>query len=155
MTPNERAFLEVIGFSEGTTRIPDSDNGYKVIVGSTPSNPDLMTGYADHPRKYVYLPSFHIESSAAGKFQILARYFDIYKKTLKLPDFSPESQDKIALKLIDECHARDDINRGLFSEAIHKCRRRWASFPGADYGQHEKNMSDLMACFVEHGGSLA
>jgi muramidase (phage lysozyme) len=143
MTRNQRAFLDMIAYSElGPKLLSESDNGYNVIVGGT-----LFHDYADHPRQSIKLPRLGIKSTAAGRYQILARYFDAYKKILKLPDFSPASQDKIALQLIRECRALDEIERGDIEEAIKLCRSRWASLPGAGYSQHENKLDDLLAAY--------
>ncbi len=147
-TGNEKAFLKVLSKSEGTLNI--GDNGYNVLVGG-----GIFDSYSDHPRIIVFLPNLGIKSSAAGRYQILARYYDAYKEQLNLPDFSPLSQDKIAIQMIKECHALDDIDQGLFDSAITKCNSRWASLPGAGYNQHENKMADLRALFVEYGGVLA
>ena len=61
-----------------------------------------VPGYADHPRVLVDLPKLKIQSTAAGRYQLLRRYYDAYKKTLGLKDFSPLSQDLIALQQIRE-----------------------------------------------------
>jgi muramidase (phage lysozyme) len=143
MTRNQRAFLDMIAYSEiGPKLLSESDNGYNVIVGGT-----LFRDYSDHPRQSIKLPRLGIKSTAAGRYQILARYFDAYKKILKLPDFSPASQDKIALQLIHECRALDEIESGDIEEAIKLCRSRWASLPGASYGQHENRLDDLLAAY--------
>jgi muramidase (phage lysozyme) len=143
MTRNQRAFLDMIAYSEiGPKLLSESDNGYNVIVGGT-----LFSDYSDHPRQSIKLPRLGIKSTAAGRYQILSRYFDAYKKILKLPDFSPASQDKIALQLIHECRALDEIDSGDIEEAIKLCRSRWASLPGADYGQHENKLDDLLAAY--------
>ena len=117
MSPNLRAFLSMIAHSEGTSSMPGSDDAYRVIVGSTPSAPKLFASYGDHPRKLVQLRP-DLTSSAAGRYQILARIFDAYKEQLKLHDFSPASQDAIAIQLINECHAMPDIQAGRFEDEI-------------------------------------
>lgn len=149
---NLRAFLDMIAYSEGTDngRQPTKDHGYDVLVGGA-----LFTGYSDHPRKLVKLPNLGISSTAAGRYQILARYYDVYKKQLGLPDFSPSSQDKIAIQLIRECKAIDDIESGRIVSAISKCRSRWASLPGAGYGQHEHKLDTLIAQYKKSGGVIA
>jgi len=149
MTPNQKAFLDMIAYSEGTSSISISDNGYNVIVGGT-----LFYDYSDHPRQLIHLNA-HLESTAAGRYQLLARYFDAYKKMLDLPDFSPDSQDAIALQQIKECNAFDDIESGNFSEAVQKCAHIWASLPGSGYGQHENSISALQDVYVQSGGTLA
>lgn len=153
MTRNLRAFLDTIAFSELGLKLlndPRSDNGYKVIVGGT-----FFTSYKDHPRKLVKLPKYRINSTAAGKYQILARYYDHYKKALHLPDFGPESQDKIAIQLIKECKALTLIEQGRIEEALNKCRSRWASLPSSGYGQHENSMDSLLAFYDKSLSALA
>jgi muramidase (phage lysozyme) len=150
MASNLKAFLDMLAVSElGQYILDNSNNGYNVLVGSTPTNIKLFYGYEDHPRVLVNLPKLGIKSTAAGRYQILARYFDAYKKSLKLPDFSPISQDKIAEQMIRECGAIRLINDGKIAEAIHRCRSRWASLPGAGYKQHENKLADLLAAYEE------
>lgn len=134
------AFLKTIAFSEGTDKQgqPTRNKGYDVIVGGA-----LFTDYSDHPRVSVPLPKLGIKSTGAGRYQILERYYDHYKIQLKLKDFDPESQDAIAWQLIGECRAQGDVLAGNFESAVVKCKSRWASLPGAGYGQHEHKMSDL------------
>jgi muramidase (phage lysozyme) len=134
-------FLDLIKWSEGTSTSPHTINhGYDIIVGGS-----TFTNYADHPRISVWLPNQKIYSTAAGAYQILAKYFDAYKKILSLPDFTPNSQDQIALRLIRECQAWGDVMAENIESAITKCSSRWASFPGAGYGQHEWTMEQLVA----------
>ena len=143
------AFLDMLAWSEGTDNGKQltRNRGYDVIVGG-----GLFADYSDHPRILVDLPKLKIKSSAAGRYQILARYFDHYKKQLNLPDFSPESQDKIAIQLIRECKALDDIDAGRIKSAIYKCRSRWASLPSAGYGQHEQTAERLVEAYTKAGG---
>lgn len=152
MEINLRAFLDMLAWSEGTDngKQPTHNRGYDVIVGGS-----LFDDYSDHPRKLIYLPRLGIKSTAAGRYQILARYYDHYKKQLKLPDFSPESQDAIAIQLIKECSAMGDIEAGRIVSAIDKCRSRWASLPGAGYGQHEQRIDTLTGIYSKAGGYLA
>ena len=152
---NRRAFLDMIAHSElGPALLALSSNGYNVIVGSTPAKPLLFDSYADHPRRVVKIRP-GLASSAAGRYQLLARYYDAYRKTLKLPDFSPDSQDTIALQQIKECRALADIDAGRFDSAVAKCAHIWASLPGAGYGQHENKLADLRAAYITAGGTLA
>lgn len=152
MSENMLAMLDTIAFSEGTDKPgqPTKCHGYDVIVGG-----GLFTDFSDHPRKLVSLPNLGIKSTAAGRYQVLAKYYDAYKKQLRLPDFSPASQDAIALQLIRECKAVDDIEAGRIESALTKCRSRWASLPGAGYGQHEHKMENLVAVYKQRGGVVA
>lgn len=149
---NLDAFLTMISVSEGTYDI--GDRGYNCIVGSTPEHPHLFTSYADHPRVKVMLRPGLI-STAAGRYQILERYFDAYKAQLGLPDFGPGSQDAIAIQMIREQHAADDVLAGRFDEAVQKCANIWASLPGNAYGQPENDLAQLREAFTAAGGELA
>lgn len=150
---NVCAFLDLIAWSEGTDngRQPTNDDGYDVVVGG-----GLFDSYADHPRRLVDLPALGIKSTAAGRYQILSRYWDHYRKQLGLAGgFTPDNQDRVALQLIRECKALDDIKAGRIEQAISKCRSRWASLPGAGYGQHEHKVGNLLAAYSKAGGVLA
>lgn len=153
---NMLAFLTMIAVSEGTQNIPGGDDGYRVIVGSTPSHPILFDSYATHPHQAMELTirGRQVRSTAAGRYQILGRYADAYIKALGLPDFGHDSQDAIAIKLIDECNAIKNIESGDFELALFKCRSRWASLPHSGYDQHEQKYADLLAAYTNAGGTL-
>lgn len=148
MSPNLKAFLDTIALSEGTKGI--GDDGYNVLVGGS-----LFDGYEDHPRKSIFLPKLNIHSTAAGRYQVLARYFDVYKNQLGLPDFGHDSQDRIARQMISECHAFPDIESGNIADAIMKCGSRWASFPNNSYGQHQQTFGLLKQAFTDFGGTIS
>jgi len=151
MSPNLKAFLDTIAYSEGTDNgiQKTNDRGYDVLVGG-----GLFDSYADHPRKLVVLRQ-GLASTAAGRYQVLARYFDVYKKQLDLKDFSPESQDSIAIQQIKECKALADVEAGYIGIALDKCRHIWASLPGAGYGQHENDLHVLLDRYKKLGGTIA
>lgn len=142
---NVVAFFDVLGYSEGTSRL--GQNGYNVLVGG-----GTFDSYADHPRKLVYLPTYKINSSAAGRYQFLRATWDDLAKRLKLPDFSPRSQDLACIGLLRQCGAYDRLLRNLFSEAVERARTLWASLPGAGYGQREIALEKLRAVYVAAGG---
>ncbi len=144
---NLSAFLDMIAHSEGTAKL--GDDGYNVIVGGK-----IFKSYADHPRQIVLLKP-GLASTAAGRYQLLARYFDTYKKQLNLPGFDPVSQDAIAIQQIRECKALDAIEQGAFDLAVKLCAHIWASLPGAGYGQRENKIADLRSTYAEAGGVLA
>ncbi len=146
---NVVAFLDMLAWSEGTDngKQPTKDHGYDVIVGGK-----LFTGYGDHPRELVPLPRLGIKSTAAGRYQLLSRYYDAYRRLLGLKDFSPLSQDLIAIQQIRERRALDLIKAGQVVKAISFVRNIWASLPGAGYGQHERKLDDLLAAYRKAGG---
>lgn len=140
MTPNQKAFLDLISVSEGT--YGRGNNGYNCLVGG-----GFFNDYSDHPRQKIYIASIHNFSTAAGRYQLLARYFDYYKRLLGLPDFSSASQDDIALQQIKECGALADVEAQNMEFAVAKCSRIWASFPGNNYGQHQNTIQKLQIAY--------
>jgi muramidase (phage lysozyme) len=143
---NVAAFLSMIRVSEGTS----GTNGYQTLVGG-----GLFDSFADHPRVLVDLPSLGIKSSAAGAYQILRRTWDGVATKLGLTDFSPANQDAAAVELIRQRGALADVKAGRFADAVDKCRKEWASLPGAGYGQHENTLAKLQAAYIDAGGVLA
>lgn len=148
MQANERAFLDMLAVSEGT--FGHGDNGYNVLVGG-----DLFNGYAKHPNVLVTLNKAGLKSTAAGRYQFLKRTWDALAAKLHLSDFSPAAQDVAALELVAECRATDDVRSGRFADAVQKCRKIWASLPGAGYGQRENSIRALEAAYIRAGGRVA
>ena len=150
INPQRKAFLDMLAWSEGTDngRQPTKNHGYDVIVGES-----LFTDYGDHPRKLITLNP-RLKSTAAGRYQLLARYWDAYRKQLGLNDFSPSNQDAVALQQIKERGALPLIDRGDIRQAIDRCSNIWASLPGAGYGQFEHKADALIAKFKNAGGKV-
>ncbi len=152
MTPweqqNVKAFLHMIRVAEGTA----GADGYSTMVGGA-----LFRGFHDHPRVLVTITSRgqQIKSSAAGAYQMLRGTWDEVRRRLGLTDFSPASQDRAAVELIRRRGALADVRAGRFADAIAKCRKEWASLPGAGYGQPEKSVGELFAAYVNAGGNVA
>lgn len=144
ISPRFNSFLDTIGWSEGTLQIPGSDDGYNVLVGSTLQHPILFQSYADHPR--IYNAQFN--STAAGRYQIIKRNYDIYKPRLGLPDFGPESQDRIAIQMIKECGATPDVEDGNLYKAMVGISSRWASLPFSNAGQNKHSMDEITKAYA-------
>jgi len=147
LLPNLGAFLDMLAYSEGTIKY-GKDDGYNVIVGGS-----LFSSYAAHPKKLVQLNA-KLKSTAAGRYQLMARYYEPYKIQLHLSDFSPISQDAIAIQQIRECKAMTDISVGNIEKAIALCAHIWASLPGAGYGQRENKLTDLITYYKSKGGTI-
>ena len=77
-----------------------------------------------------------------------------YKANLGLSDFSPASQDAVALQQIRERGALPLIDAGNIQLAIQRCANLWASLPGAGYAQPEQKMDRLLVAFVAAGGKV-
>ena len=101
-----KAFLDMLAWSEGTDngRRKTRNHGYDVIVGG-----ELFTDYSDHPRKLVTLNP-KLKSTGAGRYQLLS-VGGMPCKQLGLKDFSPKSQDAVALQQIKERGALPMIDR--------------------------------------------
>lgn len=145
------AALDTIAFTEGTdiTRQPTRDHGYDVLVGGA-----LFSDYSKHPNVLVKLNA-KLSSTAAGRYQILYRYWEHYRKSLNLPDFGPLSQDLYAINQIRERGAIKLFQAGDIEAAFAKISNIWASLPGAGYGQHEYSFDTVKAIYVMKGGTYA
>ena len=160
---NVVAFLDMIAASELGANLlnADTDDGYRVIVGSTSMRPILISCYAQHPRIEVRTPFGW--SDAAGRFQIMAASpnrirsatWDWASHAVGVTDFAPIAQDKVCIELIDHRGALDLVKAGRIPDALTKCRQEWASLPGAGYGQRENDRDRLVAIYQSAGGTLA
>lgn len=160
MDKNTVAFLKMLRWSEGTLTSPYTKcDGYDVVVSGI-NSPHIFTDFSQHPNiRVIFRPGSVPKSSgistAAGGYQILYRYWLSYKALLSLPDFSPASQDAIAVRMISERGAAGDVSSGKLASAISKCSNIWASLPGNNYGQGGKKIDALTQKFISFGGSLA
>lgn len=128
--PNVRQFLNLIGDAEGAN--------YDTIVGG-----GTMSDFAAHPNK-VGLVTANGPSTAAGRYQIVNSTYQPYAKKLGVSDFSPLTQDKIALALIADNGALPDVLSGNYQKAVSKLGGTWASLPSSPYSQ-PKRSSDWVA----------
>ena len=146
-SPTLTAFLSLIGWAEGAD--------YNTIVNGV-DGPATFTDFSDHP----FAPQFNrppvivrrsplLESTAAGRYQLLYRYWPIYRAQLGLADYSPASQDAIAIEQIKERGGIALIGTGDIEGAIKACSNIWASLPGNNYGQGGKSMDALLEKFKE------
>lgn len=150
---NRIAFLDMLAFSESTSTSPvTQDEGYDIIVTGM-SGPQRFSDYSKHPDVLVKVTN-GLSSTAAGRYQLLYRYWKAYKDLLGLSDFGPVSQDKIALQQIKERNALMSIDKGDISHAVSACSNIWASLPGNTYGQHPHPIAILVRQYQKAGGTL-
>jgi muramidase (phage lysozyme) len=145
---NKRAFLDMIAYAEGT----NGPLGYQTLFGG-----GTFTDFADHPRQrfaFTNKRGERLYTTAAGRYQFLARTWDSLAAKLHLPDFGPESQDAAALELVRQRGALADVQAGRLQIAIAKCAPIWASLPGAGYAQPERKMAHLLNAFSQAGGNI-
>ncbi|WP_202929093.1 glycoside hydrolase family 24 protein [Chitinophaga agri] len=138
---NLRAFLLMIQYAEGTL----GPNAYRTLFGGR-----LINSLEHHPNITVTIGGF--SSTAAGAYQFLYSTWSNLQQTLRLTDFSPSSQDRAAVEIIWQKGALADVLAGNTVAAIYKCRKVWASFPGAGYGQGEKSLDAMMKAYTLAGG---
>jgi len=151
---NVIAFLDMLAVSEGTAG--HGDDGYNVNVGG-----QLFNGYADHPR--IAVRTRFGWSDAAGRYQIMAAIpgrirtdtWDWASKAVHATDFSPLSQDRVAIYLVARARAIESIKAGDLAGAVAKCAPVWASLPGSPYGQNTHAFSHIQAAYQAAGGTVA
>ncbi len=141
---NLKAFLIMLQYAEGTF----GQDGYRKLFGG-----GLVNDLSKHPNRAT--KKWGITSTAAGAYQILSKTWTELQQKIGLPDFSPLSQDKAAIELIRRRKALEDVMAGRIHDALQKCRKEWASLPGAGYGQNEKNKNELLMIYRTAGGSVA
>lgn len=87
-------------------------DGYDVIVTGIDRKPEVFKDFSDHPfakgRKSKVINSKGLTSNASGRYQQMLKDWPHYRALLKLPDFSPISQDLLALQHVRECRALPD-----------------------------------------------
>ena len=131
--PNLSAFLDTIADMIGSTICHQSmDDGYDVdITGSR------FQSYETHPfmmRDPVFITD-GVESTKAGRYLLSVELWPYYKRMLNLPDFSPYSQDKWAIKLIFENDARSLVKQGKIEIAFSKCVDIWPVLDNVEAGK--------------------
>lgn len=135
--PQVKAFLDIISYSEGAA--------YRTAFGGSPiASLKRFSCKATKHGRYT--------STACGRYQLLDITYKRVAKKLGITNFSKRSQDIIALELIKERGAYEDILRGNIEQAIYKTAWEWASFPcGVNrkscYGQPTRNIEQLLKAY--------
>ena len=114
------------------------------IAGTDPSTdkagPEILTDFSDHPFAHRRAKLFRMPDIPAPPIlgsrpvpnpRPLLR--GLQKSKLHLPDFSPLSQDLVAIQQLKERKSIAPILAGNIEAAIHLCNAIWASFPGNSY----------------------
>lgn len=138
ITPERKAILETIAYAEGTR----NSKGYNTIFSYK-----YFDDFSDHPRRVQRSNGY--SSDAAGRYQFLSTTWDEVRRAMRLPDFSPTSQDQAALWLIDRKRkALGDVDRRDLRAALEKLSWEWASLPPSRYGQPQKTYQELYNVFM-------
>ena len=92
-------------------------------------------------------------SSAAGAYQITKPTWLDFRgapgSADYLPDFTPESQDACALRIMARIGALPLIDAGNITAALPVLGKRWASIPGAVGKQGQRTVDFAVAKFAE------
>lgn len=138
-SPYVRAALDMIAAAEGTAN--RENQGYNVLFG----NNRTFTDYSTHPNnsaQFQNLQGKTQQSTAAGRYQIVKRTYDGLARQLGKSDFSPDTQDEMAILLMIEKGALDPILSGDISTGISKLGRVWASLPSSAFKSEQPSRSD-------------
>ena len=144
-----KAFLDMLAWSEGTDngRQKTRNHGYDVIVGGELFTDYLITSQTCHAKP-------KLKSTGAGRYQLLSRWWDAYRKQLGLKD----SLRKV--RTLWHCSRLRSVALYLWLIVVISVRQStvavniWASLPGAGYGQFEHKADSLIAKFKEAGGTV-
>lgn len=119
---NIKAFLKLIRYAE---HYREDDEVYYLLYGGK----EKFTDTSQHPNKLIR--AWGRSSTAAGAYQILKATWDEAKKKGIVSDFTPASQDKIALWKIQTRGAMNFVKTGDVEKAVAALRNEWTSLPGA------------------------
>ncbi|MEM1168927.1 MAG: glycoside hydrolase family 104 protein [Cyanobacteria bacterium P01_H01_bin.35] len=136
-----RAFLDTISVTEGTT---GPQGYYRQYTGSH------FSSFEDHPRELKCALSNGKElcSDAAGRYQFLSTSWDRFAPMVKAKNFAPTYQDRVAIELIREKNALEDIEEGRIEEAFRKLYMVWPSF-GETAADVERLMPKLVGTYEQ------
>ena len=144
---NVKAFLGAIAWAEG--------GGYDFMYGAVPSGKKWrLTDYSTHPGA-----GLGGKTTAAGMYQITK---DTWKdhgiNGMGLQDFSPATQDLIAVSVMRRIGAIDAIIDGKFQKAMDTASHPWAALskgpglPNRYPPQPYKTYEEVQAKYRELGG---
>lgn len=135
---NMEAFLALI------RRIESNDDYFALVYGGQ------FNDTSDHPANLGWpgmaRPDDGRLTTAAGAYQITRTTWNDIRQGL--PDFSPQSQDLAAIKLLHRRRAFDDVVNGNTADAIRKLKNEWEAFRKYD-------SASLIAMYRSLGGNYA
>ncbi|MHB8674544.1 MAG: glycoside hydrolase family 24 protein [Candidatus Limnocylindrales bacterium] len=122
----------------GVIRQFESNNDYTILYGG-----GHFSDFSHHPdvKVPINLPGYYGKfSTAAGAYQINFPTYNEFAPGLGITDFSPASQDAIALAILQKTGAYDAILSGDIPGAFSLASTRWASLPGSVAGQNPQTL---------------
>lgn len=148
--PNVAAFLKAIAAAEG--------GGYDFKYGALKGRANdrwRFTDMSTHPG-----PGIDGKSTAAGMYQITRPTWQHHGGKLGLRDFSPRTQDLIAVEILRSLGVIETIMEGRIVEVMPKVARIWAALPKGpgqvNYypPQRYVQFEEFLAPYVAAGGRL-
>lgn len=137
MLANAKDYLNMLAESEGTAS--QGDNGYNIMFRG-----GKIADYKAHPNQrheYIDKQGRKGVSTAAGRYQFIHSTYEETAKKLGITDFSPESQDKVAIALMLERGV--DFNDGAdLATNVNKINNTWTSLTGSTVGAKYHSQRD-------------
>ncbi len=149
--PNVAAFLKAIAEAEGGAY----DFKYGALKGRR-NDPWRFTDTSTHPG-----PGIDGKTTAAGMYQITRPTWEHHGGKLGLDDFSPRTQDLIAVEILRSLGVIHAIEEGNIMEVMPKVARIWAALPkGPGQANHYPaqryvGFALFLATYCANGGVVA
>jgi muramidase (phage lysozyme) len=147
--PNVAAFLKAIGEAEGG----GYDFKYGAVKGKR-NDPWRFTDNSTHPGA-----GFGGRTTAAGMYQITIDTWRDHGGKMGLTDFTPKTQDLIAVEMLRSLGVIDNIKAGDVAGAMPQAAKKWAAlpmgpglpnrYPPQPYADYDK----FLATYKASGGS--
>ena len=148
---NVAAFLKAIAEAEGGVY----DSKYGALKGRR-DDPWRFTDISTHPG-----PGIDGKTTAAGMYQITRPTWEHHDGKLGLDDFSPRTQDLIAVEILRSLGVIDLVRAGRIAAVMPKVARTWAALPaGPGQGGHyprQRHVSfeHFLSTYLQGGGAIA
>ena len=147
---NIRAFLKAIADAEGG----GYDFKYGAVKGKR-NDPWRFSDYSTHPG-----PGFGGVTTAAGMYQInKVTWQDHGERRMGLTDFTPETQDLIAVSMLRGLGAIEKIKTGDIEAGLSLASKQWAALPmgRGQAGRHNQpyvQFEQFEAAYKAAGGTI-
>lgn len=126
-SPNVSAFLKAIALAEGG----GYDFKYGAVKGKR-NDPWRFSDFSTHPG-----PGFGGKTTAAGMYQITVDTWRQHGGSMGLTDFSPKTQDLMAVEILRSIGVIEMIKAGDVARALGPAAAKWAALPmGPGLGNH-------------------
>lgn len=141
-----RAFLKVLREWENHGIADDEQRYFSLYRKATDKTQPFFSDTSKHPFEGV-----DAENTPAGAYQITLRtYMQISNKIYGIGrGFSPSSQDRLAVKLIEGRKALGLLREGKIREAVSKLTSEWSSLPNGDGARREKRSAGIYIFTVD------